>query len=196
MSKGKKITVFSIIGVVLALVIVVIVLACVPSYFNNFVSSKSSSITVYFNAKESISYINQNEISEENYKTYLKLNEEVKKASSEKVLTAMFQGSYKFESKLENEEKKSLSFETLFGSTTKFFLVFNYLTEQSVSISGTEVKFYSLIMEVSDVDYLTEVKVYFEKTGYTSLNKMESDYSTTILANQAGLYSMIKALAE
>ena len=194
MSKGKKITVFSIIGVVLALVIVVIVLACVPSYFNNFASNKSSSIVVYYNGSEKTTYINQDAISKNNYETYLKLNEAVKNASSEKILTAMFQGSYKFESKLIKNERNSSKMKTLLNDSTKTFLVFNYTSEQSVTIQGTEVKFYSLIMEVSDVDYLTETKVYFQKINATKVDSMESDYETTILANQASLYNMIEEL--
>ena len=196
MSKGKKITVFSIVGVVLALVVVVIVLACVPSYFNNFIPNKCSSIIVYHKGLEINEYISQEEISKSNYETYLKLNDAVKNASSEKILTAMFQGSYKFNSKLISEQKNSSSMETLLGNKEKTFLVFDYISEQSVTIDGTEVKFYSLIMEVSNVDYLTEAKIYFQKNKKATAPKnMESDYQTTILANQGSLYNMIENLA-
>lgn len=196
MSKGKKITVFSIVGVVLALVIVVIVLACVPSYFNNFVSNKCSSIDVYYKGSvDGRTYINQEAISKNNYETYLNLNKEVKEASSEKILTAMFQGSYKFDSKLVRKERNTSAMKTLLGDSAKTHMVFNYTTEQSVTIDGTEVKFYSLIMEVSDKDYLTEVKIYFQKNNVTKADLMESDYETTILAKQAELYNMIENLA-
>lgn len=191
MSKGKKITVFSIVGVVLALVIVVIVLACVPSYFNNFVEKTSSSIIVYNNGTASTFVNNPDAFTENNYKSYLKLNDAVEKASSEKILTAMFQGSYKFESKLAEKKRTTSQIKSLLQANDSTFLIFTYNKEQSVKIDGTEVKYYSIIMEVDSSDYLKETKVVFVKNAETSVDKMESDYESTFLAKQDGLYDLI-----
>ena len=191
MSKAKKITVFSVVGVVLALVLVVIILACVPSYFNNFVGKTSSSIIVYNNGTASTFVNNPDAFTENNYKSYLKLNDAVEKASSEKVLTAMFQGSYKFESKLIEKKRTTSQVKSLLQTKDSTFLIFTYNKEQSVKIDGTEVKYYSIIMEVDSSDYLKETKVVFVKNAETSVDKMESDYESSFLAKQDGLYDLI-----
>lgn len=197
MSKAKKITVFSVVGVVLALVLVVIILACVPSYFNNFVGKRSSSITVYnYNNGINATFVNKPDaFTENNYKSYLKLNDAVEKASSEKVLTAMFQGSYKFESKLIEKKRTASQVKSLLQTKDCTFLIFNYKNqEQSVTIDGTEVKYYSIIMEVDPSDYLKETKVVFVKNVETSVDNMESDYETSFLAKQDELYDLIMDL--
>ena len=122
----------------------------------------------------------------------MKLNDEVKKASSEKVLTALFQGSYKFESEL---DEKEINLKNMLNTADSTYLIFDYKNnEQSVTIQGTEIKFYSLIMEVKNVDYLTETSIYFQKNNTTSLSEMKADYATTFLAKQADLYNMIEGL--
>lgn len=197
MSKAKKITVFSVVGVVLALVLVVIILACVPSYFNNFVGKRSSSITVYnYSNGINATFVNKPDaFTENNYKSYLKLYDAVEKASSEKVLTAMFQGSYKFESKLIENKRTTSQVKSLLQTKDSTFLIFNYINqEQSVKIDGTEVKYYSIIMEVDPSDYLKETKVVFVKNAATSVDKMESDYETSFLAKQDELYDLIMDL--
>lgn len=194
MSKAKKITVFSVVGVVLALVLVVIILACVPSYFNNFVGKTSSSIIVYNNGTASTFVNNPDAFTENNYKSYLKLNDAVEKASSEKVLTAMFQGSYKFESKLIEKKRTTSQVKSLLQTKDSTFLIFTYNKEQSVKINGTEVKYYSIIMEVDSSDYLKETKVVFVKNAETSVDKMESDYESSFLAKQDELYDLIMDL--
>ena len=61
-------------------------------------------------------------------------------------------------------------------------------------VYGEEIKYYSIIMEVVDEDFLAERTVYFVKNNSTSVDGMESDYQATFLAKQDALYDLINEL--
>ena len=197
MSKGKKITLISVVAVVLALVVAVIVLASVSSSFNNYVQPGYNCITVYHQGEEKGSFVNQVVFdgAEKDYETFKKLSCEVEKASKEKVLTSLFQGVYKFKSELIEKSYTSTAINSLVTNSENTFIILHYTTEQTISFGETEVKFYSIIMEVSASENLTEATIYFQSENVTSITSMKSSYQTTILAKQADLLELISKIA-
>ncbi len=193
MSTGKKITLWSVVGVVLALIIVVITLACVSKTYTNYLQKGYTSITVYSKGKEK-DVLAQGEVNEKDPEIFAKIGKLVDKASKEKVLTSIFQKTNNVSFELKKVSLTSSNINSLLTNTENKHLVFKYNTEQTITIDDTEVKFYSIIMEVKDNDYLTQTKIYFQTENVSLASSMRSSYQINILTHQAELFDYINEL--
>ncbi len=193
MSTGKKITLWSVIGVVLALVIVVVTLACVSKPYANYIQKGYTSITVYSNGKEK-DVLAQGEVNKKDPEIFAKIGKLVDKASKEKILTSIFQKTNNVSFELKKVSLTSSNINSLLTNTENKHLVFKYNTEQTITIDDTEVKFYSIIMEVKDNDYLTQTKIYFQTENVTLASSMKSSYQINILTHQSELVDYINEL--
>lgn len=193
MSTGKKITLWSVVGVVLALIIVVITLACVSKTYTNYLQKGYTSITVYSKGKEK-DVLAQGEVNEKDPEIFAKIGKLVDKASKEKVLTSIFQKTNNVSFELKKVSLTSSNINSLLTNTENKHLVFKYNTEQTITIDDTEVKFYSIIMEVKDNDYLAQTKIYFQTENVSLASSMRSSYQINILTHQAELVDYINEL--
>lgn len=193
MSTGKKITLWSVVGVVLALIIVVITLACVSKTYTNYLQKGYTSITVYSKGKEK-DVLAQGEVNEKDPEIFAKIGKLVDKASKEKVLTSIFQKTNNVSFELKKVSLTSSNINSLLTNTENKHLVFKYNTEQTITIDDTEVKFYSIIMEVKDNDYLAQTKIYFQTENVSLASSMRSSYQINILTHQAELFDYINEL--
>mgnify|MGYP004658005329 FL=1 len=193
MSTGKKITLWSVVGVVLALIIVVITLACVSKTYANYLQNGYTSITVYSKGEEK-DVLAQGEVNEKDPEIFAKIGKLVDKASKEKVLTSIFQKTNNVSFELKKVSLTSSNINSLLTNTENKHLVFKYNTEQTITIDDTEVKFYSIIMEVKDNDYLTQTKIYFQTENVSLASSMRSSYQINILTHQAELFDYINEL--
>mgnify|MGYP004732947725 CR=1 FL=1 len=193
MSTGKKITLWSVVGVVLALIIVVITLACVSKTYTNYLQKGYTSITVYSKGKEK-DVLAQGAVIEKDPEIFAKIGKLVDKASKEKVLTSIFQKTNNVSFELKKVSLTSSNINSLLTNTENKHLVFKYNTEQTITIDDTEVKFYSIIMEIKDNDYLTQTKIYFQTENVSLASSMRSSYQINILTHQAELFDYINEL--
>lgn len=193
MSTGKKITLWSVVGVVLTLIIVVITLACVSKTYANYLQKGYTSITVYSKGEEK-DVLAQGEVNEKDPEIFAKIGKLVDKASKEKVLTSIFQKTNNVSFELKKVSLTSSNINSLLTNTENKHLVFKYNTEQTITIDDTEVKFYSIIMEVKDNDYLTQTKIYFQTENVSLASSMRSSYQINILTHQAELFDYINEL--
>ena len=193
MSTGKKITLWSVVGVVLALIIVVITLACVSKTYTNYLQKGYTSITVYSKGIEK-DVLAQGEVNEKDPEIFAKIGKLVDKASKEKVLTSIFQKTNNVSFELKKVSLTSSNINSLLTNTENKHLVFKYNTEQTITIDDTEVKFYSIIMEIKDNDYLTQTKIYFQTENVSLASSMRSSYQINILTHQAELFDYINEL--
>lgn len=193
-SKVKKIISIVIISLVLAITIATVVLALVPKKLYNPIASDYDYVTVY------------QKDSSQAYTVYPKDNDKTKinniskyldKSLQDNILSSIFQGTSKFESKIVVESTTSVISNIASGSTC---LVFGYVEEQTLMFNGKEYKntnakdpeksitFNKLVMPLSND------KDFQERVVYVMDNGSNSSYQIKFLAHQSDLYNYIESL--
>lgn len=195
--KAKKIVSISIITVVLAIMITVIVLACVPKRLYNPVNTGYNTISIWRNGESKI-YINNPDIASDEDKSVVgKLNKLHDESLTSSILSGMFQGTSGYDNKVKASSNANLKNTLQKDGYT--CIVFSYGSEQTLkfdgkdyidetALSSTAVKYTKAILVVSNTETFEETILYLSNDSY------ESDYRVLFLSHQSELFSYIADL--
>lgn len=193
-SKVKKIISIVIISLVLAITVATIVLALVPKKLYNPIASDYDYVTVY---QKDASQPNTVYPDDSDKTKINNISKYLDKSLQDNILSSIFQGISKFESKIVVESTTSVISNIASGSTC---LVFGYVNDQTLMFNGKEYKnnnakdpektitFNKLVMPLSND------KDFQERVVYVMDNGSNSNYKIKFLAHQSDLYNYIESL--
>ena len=192
----KKILSITIISLIVAITIATVILAIIPKKLYNPIATNYSAVTVYKDKNKN----NYSEaISDENKAIIDKINELQAKSVKDNMLSALFQGTGSYESRVVsyNEGNVMTSIADVSGAVC---LVFQYLEEQELIWQGEK---YTNPQATNPNKVVTYTKIFMpissnesfeECTVYLADNSNKSSYQIKFLAHQSELYDYLISL--
>jgi len=198
-SNVKKVLSIVILCLVVAITLTTIILAVIPKKLYNPISDGYYAITVYKDQESNLYRATENASTEE--KDFVdKITKLQQKSVQDNILSALFQGTGKFEERVVYESTSTDAMSKVANVADTICLIFNYLDEQTLIMNGKEcthanatgegktIVYSKMFMQISDNDQFEECTIYL--TG--SDNK--SNYQVKFLAHQSDIYEYLTSL--
>lgn len=200
---AKKIASISIIAVVVALVITTIVLALVPKTLSNPIMDGYATITLYQGNKSAQYKYNNTATTEsqlEHNKIFTTVQELHEKSFEDNLLSAMFQGTNKYEMEVVKASETSVISKVAEKDGT-CAIVYTYLGDEKLTLklngevyedessTSAVVKFDMIVMQLTNSDNFEECTIYL-----ADRTTKKSAYQVKFLARQADLYEYVSGL--
>ena len=198
-SNVKKVLSIIILCLVVAVTLTTIILAVIPKKLYNPVTDGYYTVNVYKDKKNNL-YVATENADQEDKDFIKKLNELQQKSVQDNILSALFQGTSKFEERVVYESSAIDAMSKVANVAEKVCLIFNYLDNQTLMMNGkpcthasatgenNTIIYTKMFMEISDTDQFEECTIYL--TG--SDNK--SNYQIKFLAHQSDIYEYLTGL--
>ena len=198
-SNVKKVLSIVILCLVVAITVATVVLAIVPKNLYNPIADGYYTVAVYRDKKDQMYHTGDN-ANEEDKAFIEKFNSLQEKSVRDNVLSALFQGTGRFEEKINYSSTAVNAMDKYANVNGVVCLVFHYLHEQTLQWNGKVathaesknegkvITFTKMFMPIIDNDEFQKCTVYL--TG--SDNK--TNYSIEFLAHQSDLYDYLTSL--
>ena len=198
-SNVKKVLSIVILCLVVSITIATVVLAIVPKNLYNPVVDGYYTVAVYRDKKDQMYHTGEHATEED--KAFIeKFTSLQEKSVRDNVLSALFQGTGRFEEKITYSATATNAMDKYANVNGAVCLVFHYLEEQTLQWNGKDathaestnegkvITFTKMFMPISNTDEFQKCTIYL--TG--SNNK--SNYSIEFLAHQSDLYDYLTSL--
>ena len=198
-SNVKKVLSIVILCLVVAVTLATIILAVIPKKLYNPVTEGYYTVNVYKDKKNNL-YLATDTADQEDKDFIEKLNKLQQKSVQDNILSALFQGTGKFEERVVYESTATDAMSKVANVEDQVCLIFNYLDEQTLMMNGkacthasatgkdNTIVYTKMFMQISDNEQFEECTIYL--TG--SDNK--SNYQVKFLAHQSDIYEYLIGL--